>query len=355
VRWHHPDRGLIMPGEFISVAEESGLIVPVGAFVLAEACRQLGDWKRTGASDLTMSVNLSARQFQSPELEEAISQALDEAGVRPPDVCLEVTESMLMEDADASIDTLDRLRALGFRVAIDDFGTGYSSLSYLRRLPVDLVKIDRSFVAQLGIESESTAIVTAVVHLARSLGLGTVAEGVETAEQGLQLKLLGCDLGQGYHWGRPMPAGELAAWIDLARTRTGSMPGSEEPPEDGRYRVLVADDQRTHRSMVSRVLEKSGRFTVIAQAADGREAVQLAARLRPDIVVLDLSMPRLGGLEALPRILRSSANTKVVLYSGSGGGSENGQLPEGASAYLRKTLNPTELVQELLLVMGADH
>jgi len=355
VRWQHPERGLVMPDDFIPVAEETGMIVPLGAWVMEESCRQLTSWKLAGLQNVTMAVNLSARQLQVPEFVATMSDLLERTGVEPADVCLEVTESMLMEDADASAACLEKLKRLGVHVAIDDFGTGYSSLSYLRRLRVDFVKIDRSFVAHLGSESEATAIVTAVVHLARSLGLKTVAEGVETAEQILQLQLLGCDLGQGYYWSRPLPAAELGAWIDPgalgASTLDDQEPRQETPA--GRFRVLVADDERSHRAMVSRILEKSGRFTVVGQAADGRQAVEAAVRDHPDLVVLDLSMPRMGGLEALPRILGSSPNTKVVLYSGSEGRRGDTAIPAGASAFLRKTLNPSELVEELLLVMGA--
>jgi len=355
VRWQHPERGLVMPVDFISVAEETGLIVPLGAWVMEESCRQLTSWKLAGLRNITMAVNLSARQLQVPDLVGTMSDILERTGVDPADVCLEVTESMLMEDPDASAACLDSLRQLGVCVAIDDFGTGYSSLSWLRRLPVDLIKIDRSFVAHLGEESEATAIVTAVVHLARSLGLTTVAEGVETAEQIFQLQLLHCALGQGYYWSRPLPPSELGAWIDPALVGGWTPQRQELPAEaaEGRFRVLIADDEPIHRAMVARVLERSGRFTVVGQAVDGRDAVEVAGRDHPDLVVLDLSMPRMGGLEALPQILGSSPNTKVVLYSGSERRVRNAALPNGASAFLRKTLNPSELVEELLLVMGA--
>ena len=355
VRWHHPARGLVMPVDFIAVAEETGLIVPLGAWVMEESCRQLTSWKLAGMRNVTMAVNLSARQLQVPEFVATMSDVLERTGVDAADVCLEVTESMLMEDPDASAACLDSLKQLGVRVAIDDFGTGYSSLSYLRRLPVDLVKIDRSFVAHLGEESEATAIVTAVVHLSRSLGLTTVAEGVETAEQLFQLQLLQCALGQGYYWSRPLPPSELGTWIDPALVGAWTPQDQQLPTKTpgGRFRVLIADDEPVHRAMVARILERSGHFTVVGQAADGRDSVEVAGRDHPDLVVLDLSMPRMGGLEALPQILGSSPSTKVVLYSGSEGRVRNAALPSGASAFLRKTLNPSELVEELLLVMGA--
>jgi diguanylate cyclase (GGDEF)-like protein len=355
VRWEHPTRGLVMPADFISVAEDSGLIIPLGVWVLEESCRQLKSWNLAGTRDVTMAVNVSARQLQAPEFVSTMSDVLERTGVDPADVVVEVTESVLMEDASTAAASLNRLKQLGVDVAIDDFGTGYSSLSYLRELPVDFLKIDRSFVSHLGTKPEATAIATAVVHLARTLGLKIVAEGVETAEQVLQLQLLGCDLGQGYYWSHPLPPSEMAVWVDRVLVETPTLEDRELSAETQgeRFRVLVADDERSHRAMVTRILEKSERFTVVGQAADGHEAVEIARRDHPDLVVLDLSMPRMGGLEALPRILGSSPNTKVVLYSGSEGRRGDGVLPDGASAFLRKTLNPSELVEELLLVMGA--
>ncbi|MGA2209335.1 MAG: EAL domain-containing protein [Acidimicrobiales bacterium] len=354
VRWQHPERGLIMPADFIPVAEESGLIIPLGSWVMEQSCRMLKSLNVAGTSRITMAVNISARQIQVPDFVDTMADVLRRTNVDPNDVCLEMTESVLMEDADASAVCLDSLKRLGVHVAIDDFGTGYSSLSYLRHLPVDFVKIDRSFVAHLGTESEATAIVTAVVHLARSLGLATVAEGVETVEQLVALQLLRCDLGQGYYWSRPMPGPDVAAWIGSAQVEPSRVQAHEQPVDEAvpeRFRVVVADDEPTHRAMVARVLETSGRFEVVSQVGDGREAAEVAGRDHPDLVVLDLSMPRMGGLEALPRILGSSPNTKVVLYSGSEG-RRGSDLPEGASAFLRKTLNPSELIEELLLVMG---
>src|SRR6185436_18948843 len=187
VRWEHPTRGLVQPSEFIGVAEDTGLIEPIGAWVLEQACQQLHTWQAAGTQAIRMAVNLSARQLQSPSLVDTVASILARTGVDAANVCLEVTESVLMADPDAGIARLRSLRELGVHLAIDDFGTGYSSLAHLRRFPVDILKIDRSFVANLGSEPEATAIVTAVVHMAHSLHLTTVAEGVETAVQRTQL------------------------------------------------------------------------------------------------------------------------------------------------------------------------
>jgi CheY-like chemotaxis protein len=238
------------------------------------------------------------------------------------------------------------------RIAVDDFGTGYSSLSYLRQFPIDVLKVDRSFVAELGQNAEATAIVTAVIHLARALDLETVAEGIETPDQHAQLQMLGCDKAQGFLWSRPVPPEELSGWLHPAPiVATDEL---EAPLErEDQFRVLVADDQAEHRAMVTRILERSGRFSVVAEAADGHEAIRLAERDRPDLVVLDLSMPNMGGLEALPRILVSAPATKVVLLSGYASPKERDEVPEGAAAFLGKSLAADRLIDELLLVMGA--
>ncbi|MGH9041239.1 MAG: EAL domain-containing protein [Acidimicrobiia bacterium] len=210
VRWQHPTLGLLPPSEFINVAEETGLVVPLGDWVLLEACRELA--RRGPDSGLRLSINLSARQLGVPELVDTVRSVLAETGLDPSRLCLEITESVLMDDVESSIEALLDLKALGVRLAIDDFGTGYSSLSYLRRFPVDVVKLDRSFVAGLGVDPAATAIVAAVVNLAHALGIVVVAEGVETEAQLVALRALRCDRAQGYYWNRPLPADELPGW-----------------------------------------------------------------------------------------------------------------------------------------------
>jgi diguanylate cyclase (GGDEF)-like protein len=209
-RWHHPVNGLLEAGAFIELAEESGLIVDLGAWVLAEACRQTGVWHRSRPDfRLTIRVNLSARQIAQPDLVAMVVRALEGGGIEPSSLCLEITETALMADPAAGLKVLQDLRSLGVRLAIDDFGTGYSSLSYLKRFPVDVLKIDRSFVDGLGDDPEDTAIVTAIISLARALGLRVVAEGVETKRQLAELRRLGCDRAQGFMFARPRPAGLL--------------------------------------------------------------------------------------------------------------------------------------------------
>jgi EAL domain-containing protein (putative c-di-GMP-specific phosphodiesterase class I) len=215
VRWRHPERGLLLPVAFLSVAEESGLITQIGKLVLEEACRQAKEWQEqhpAADAPLKMSVNISARQFQRPdELVREVAQVFEETGLAPGSLVLEITESMIMEEAERNVDVLERLRGLGVQVAVDDFGTGYSSLAYLKRFPVDMLKVDKSFVDGLGENLEDTAIVKAVINLAHALGLRTVAEGVETTGQLDQLRALGCELGQGYYFSRPLPARKASA------------------------------------------------------------------------------------------------------------------------------------------------
>ncbi len=212
VRWQHPTRGLVHPGDFISLAEETGLIVPLGAWVLEEACRQVVEWQHhrpAGARPLTISVNLSPRQLAEPTLHDEVTRILAETGIDPDAVWLEITESTLMHDAESAVSTLRALRLLGVHLSVDDFGTGYSSLSYLKRFPVEALKVDRSFVDGLGHEPGDSAIVTAVVTMAHALGLRAVAEGLETPVQLGELRTLGCDMAQGFLFGVPRSAADL--------------------------------------------------------------------------------------------------------------------------------------------------
>jgi diguanylate cyclase (GGDEF)-like protein len=223
VRWQHPVRGLVAPLAFIPLAEETGLIVPVGKFVLETACRQAAKWhaSRThpDATPLFVSVNLSAREFMQADLLEDVADILAETGIDAGSLELEITESVLMDQSEAGIRTLRRLRALGVRLVLDDFGTGYSSLSYLKNLPLDTIKIDRSFVAGIE-ENADRSIVEAVVALAHGLGIGVVAEGIETRRQAQRLLELGCDLGQGYLFSRPVPAARTARLLRASLARS---------------------------------------------------------------------------------------------------------------------------------------
>jgi diguanylate cyclase (GGDEF)-like protein/PAS domain S-box-containing protein len=211
VRWEHPQRGLISPADFIPLAEETGMIVPIGAWVLEEACRQVKLWQDERCTDraLLLSVNVSARQFQSPDLVETVATVLRRTGFDPTHLKLELTESLMMQDVDRTIHRLHDLKALSIELVVDDFGTGYSSLAYLRRFPISVLKVDKSFVHRLGMDPQDDAIARSIVTLAGDLGMQVVAEGIETPEQLEILRALQCDYGQGYHFSRPVP-GHLA-------------------------------------------------------------------------------------------------------------------------------------------------
>jgi diguanylate cyclase (GGDEF)-like protein len=218
LRWQHPERGLLAPAEFVEVAEDCGLMVPIGSWVLDEACRRLASWNRKRAADgapteraPTMAVNLSVRQISDPGFVDEVDAVVDRYKLSPHQLCLEITETAV-HDAPLSTSTvLKGLSALGVRIALDDFGTGYSSLRHLRRVPVDVLKIDRMFVSDLGHTGEDRAIVAAVIGMARALGMTTIGEGIETAEQYQQLRELGCDEGQGFLLAAPMTADEFQA------------------------------------------------------------------------------------------------------------------------------------------------
>jgi diguanylate cyclase (GGDEF)-like protein/PAS domain S-box-containing protein len=207
-RWQHPVRGLVGPREFISIAEETGMIIPLGEWGLRESCRRLREWQDEypEAAQLSMSVNLSPKQFNQKDLVERVIDILNETKIEPGCLRLEITESLLMEDSETTIEKMNRLSAAGIKLAIDDFGTGYSSLSYLHRLPVDYLKIDRSFVSQMQANKQNREIVKTIVLLSKNLNLEVVAEGIETAEQAEYLKGLGCNYGQGYLFSRPVDA-----------------------------------------------------------------------------------------------------------------------------------------------------
>ncbi|HEX2190721.1 MAG TPA: EAL domain-containing protein [Longimicrobiaceae bacterium] len=215
LRWDHPGRGLVLPERFVPVAEEAGLIVPIGEWVLEEACRQLGRWReRLPGRRITMGVNLSGRQFARPELVDRIREVLHETGTEPRSLVLEVTESVLIEHTDPTAAMLARLRELGVGLCMDDFGTGYSSLGYLHRFPLDTLKIDRSFVARLGREGDAAAIVRAIATLAHNLGLAVVAEGVETAGQLAELRDLRCEMAQGFLFSPPLDAADAERLLE---------------------------------------------------------------------------------------------------------------------------------------------
>ena len=310
VRWLHPELGLLRPADFVPLAEQSGQIVPIGAWVLRQACDQAVEWGRAfpAAGDLAVSVNLSPLQLQHPGLVDDVAGALAASGLAPRLLTLEITESAVVEDSEISSRTLGGLKELGLRLSVDDFGTGYSALGYLRRFSIDELKIDRSFIRGMDETEEATALVWAISSLARALRMDVVAEGVETMAQLELLAAVGCDRAQGYNWSRPVPAADLARWLGPPHVEDR---GGKWPP----VRVLLVDDQEHVRGAVGAALGAGTRFTVVAEAGDGVAAREMAARHQPDLVLLDERMPGMSGSEALAGIIAAAPAARVVFLT----------------------------------------
>jgi diguanylate cyclase (GGDEF)-like protein/PAS domain S-box-containing protein len=355
VRWQHAELGWLLPGDFIGVAEETGVIVELGAHVLRTACNEVARWTREHPElgSLSVSVNLSARQLIRPELVEVVRSALAQSGLEPSRLCLELTESVLLDDARASARALSDLKALGVRIGVDDFGTGYSSLTYLQRFPVDTLKVDRSFVdgvSMAGSARGDRAIVAGVIDLAHAFGLTTIAEGVETPEQLETLRQLGCEQGQGYLWSPALPGPEALAWV-----RSHQRPASLGVTERSGRGVLIVEDDASVRRLLGALLEEERDLHVVGQAGDGREAVALARHHQPDLIVLDLAMPGIGGLEALPLLRAVSPGAAVIVLSGlDEPGLEERARSEGAAGYLVKGSDLSELPDFLRRVAVGD-
>jgi EAL domain-containing protein (putative c-di-GMP-specific phosphodiesterase class I) len=228
VRWNHPTLGLLMPGQFISLAEESGLIEPIGEWVINEACRQAKAWQDAGLPPIRMSVNVSARQFKERRLTATVADALRASGLEAKFLELELTESLIMQDVERAVATMEELERLGVQLSIDDFGTGYSSLSELKTFPVARLKIDRAFVKGLPADKDDMAVATAVISLGQNLNLKVIAEGVETAEQAEFLRQNNCEEVQGYHLSKPIPPSEFETFVRDWALRGGEGPGPQK-------------------------------------------------------------------------------------------------------------------------------
>jgi diguanylate cyclase (GGDEF)-like protein/PAS domain S-box-containing protein len=342
-RWPHAELGILLPDRFVPLAEESGLIVPLGAAVLHQACAQLARWHQSPQlRSLALSVNFSARQLLSSELVPGVRDALADSGVPPHRLCIEITESVLLDDFDASSRALKALKDLGVRIAVDDFGTGYSSLTYLKRFPLDVLKIDQAFVAGLGTRAEDRAIVTGIVDLAHAFGLTTVAEGIENVDQLRALEALGCQLGQGFYWSPPLAAADAEQWLTTAADRH-PRPLALVGPR--RRRVVVIDDDRSLRELFRLILSDDEDFELVGVAADGREGIALTRDHRPDVVLLDLAMPGMGGLEALPLLRAVSPDSQVIVMSGLDDAEVAGLArARGAAGFVRKGGDPHTLL-----------
>lgn len=345
VRWEHPDRGLVPPSDFIPLAEESGLIHGLGAWVLEEAVTQSGSWQRARPEHppLIVCINLSTKQFTA-ELPARLAALLERASADPSSISLEITESFLMADVAVARDILGELKQLGVVIALDDFGTGYSSLAYLRQLPIDEIKIDRSFVAGVGVDAADSAVVAATIAMSHALGQVVVAEGIETTVQLTRLRELGCEVGQGYLFSRPVDALALEALI-------GDDRAFEHAFGEGRSgvrRVLVVDDTAHVRQLA--VLSLSTAGFQVSEAVDGVDGLEQCRSSTPDCLVLDLSMPGMDGLE-LCRALRADPKTSdcavLVLSARADAADKQAAFAAGADDYMVKPFAPRDLAQRV--------
>ena len=240
VRWNHPERGLLSPGEFVAIAEETGLIVPIGKWVLERACRDVAEWKTTAGADIDICVNVAPRQFRRFELIDEVAEALLAAGIEPKRLRLEITEGLLIDNDLQALDIMTRLKSTGVRIELDDFGTGYSSLGRIGAFPIDGLKIDRSFVGKIGHDEHSRLVARAIIGLAQSLGLGIIAEGIETADQVGLLTEFGCTLGQGHFFSQPVTAQEFGLWFARHESTDGAAKGvSPKHRRRGRFQEAI--------------------------------------------------------------------------------------------------------------------
>jgi diguanylate cyclase (GGDEF)-like protein/PAS domain S-box-containing protein len=313
LRWAHPERGLLTPPAFLPALEDLGLLLPVGRWLLGEACRQLQAWRarHPHLAGLVVWVNLPAAHVRDPGLVDLVAATLAETRLPAANLGIEITEDAFLRDGEATGERLGALRALGVRVAIDDFGTGFSSLGYLKRFPLDLLKIDGSFVAGLTRDEGDAAIVGSVVGLAHSFGLDCLAEGVETFDQLAALHRLGCDRAQGHLFGPAVPP---AAVEELLADRPAAFRAATPAAAAARPgTVLVCDDERTVRWALRAAFEHAG--AVVAEAIDAEDCLAVAATRHPDLIVLDLLLPGRDGLSLLADLRRLHPATPVVIVS----------------------------------------
>lgn len=349
VRWNHPDRGLIGPDRFIGVAEDTGLIVPLGDWVLEEACRCARKWRDMGHSGVRMSVNLSARQFRDPGLVGRIEKVIAEMRLAPALLELEITESTVMHDSEAAIGILRALKKLGVLLSVDDFGTGYSSLSYLKLFPIDVLKVDRSFVRSVTTDPDDAAIVRAIVTLAHSLGLVVVAEGAEEAAQAAFLCYVKCDEMQGYYFSRPLPEGDAEL---LLRSGRNLDLGELERRRQERT-LLIVDGEPDVRNALIRTLHREEWH--VLSANDASEALSTLSTHGAKVILCDQHMPGMTGTEFLGRIRQVFPETVRIIYSCKTNGEAINDAVNQGVAYkaLHKPWDDDQLLETIREAFGA--
>ena len=309
LRWQHPERGMTAPEEFIPVLEDTGLIVPVGEWVMREACGQTMAWKRAGLAALPVAVNLSARQFQQKDLEATVRDIFADSGVDPSLIQFELTESLLMKEPEAAARTLRGLKRAGAKISVDDFGTGYSSLAYLKRFPIDALKIDRAFIREVTTDPEDAAITLAIIGLAHGLKLRVVAECVETESQLNFLSTHACDEMQGYYFSEPAAAAEIEVMLREGRRLRRSAGGIPEKPP-----VLLLDDSEQDLLLLEEILRADG-FPVL-KTTDPRRAFEVLAGQSVGIAISDQGMPGMSGVEFLGHVRKLYPDIVRILATG---------------------------------------
>lgn len=308
LRWQHGD-ALVPPSEFIGVLEETGLIVPVGDWILNAVCAQLKRWEMEGVEPRPVAVNLSARQFQVKNLAGVVGRALRNNNVNPDLLKLELTESLLMNDAEESVQTLYHLKILGVQLSVDDFGTGYSSLAYLKRFPLDELKIDREFIRDAVSDPDDAAITLTIINLAHSLKLKVVAEGVETEGQINFLRFHGCDEMQGFYFAKPQPADECALMLKGDKR----LPPPKSPATRDSVALLLVVENDHEMQMLQQAFSFDG-FRVMC-ASNATDGFEILAQHNVDVVISDNDMVGMSGVQFLTRVRKLYANTLRVLAS----------------------------------------
>ena len=310
VRWQHPELGLLPPARFLSVAEDLGLIVDIDDYALAAVCRQVREWIGRGVSDFSVSVNVSAQEFERPDFAQRVRDLLAEHGAPPQYLELELTEGMTTGNITRVIETMHAFKAIGVKLALDDFGTGYSSLNYLRQLPLDKLKIDKSFVAEISSDAGAAGICRAIISLGHQIGMQVLAEGVETAAQVGYLRRNDCDQFQGYYFSRPVPAG---AAFELLRNRFVAHEGLGESEELTRTLLLVDDEDNILKALI-RTLRRDGYRILTARTVD--DALDVLARHDVQVIVSDQRMPGTSGTEFLGKVKEMYPHTVRMILSG---------------------------------------
>jgi diguanylate cyclase (GGDEF)-like protein/PAS domain S-box-containing protein len=310
LRWRRPEIGLIPPDRFIPLAEETGLIIPIGEWVLRTACAQLSDWHANGFPHLTMAVNVSARQFRQVDMPALVQDVLDASGIEAEFLELELTESLLMQNREMVVPALKQLKKIGVLLSLDDFGTGYSSLSYLKQFPIDVIKIDQSFIRDVTDSVDGASLTKSIIAMAKSLHMTTIAEGVETAGQLGFLNTHHCDAMQGYYFSRPLPGAEISALLHIGT----QLPAASRDPASLQRVLLLVDDEENILAALSRLLRREG-YQILTTTSP-QQALELLATHPVGVIVSDALMPEMPGAELLRRVKGLYPDVVRIMLSG---------------------------------------